>query len=53
MNVKELIAELEDCYDKDLEVGYDVSTTHVELLVGDDGSHPNSSSIMIPKPDWC
>ncbi len=53
MNVKELIKELEGCHDKDMEVGYEVNRTSLELLVGEDSDNINSNSITIPKPEWC
>ena len=55
MNVKELITELEDCQDKEMEIGYELypRSGDLELLVGEDGSDKHAKGITITKPEWC
>ena len=52
MNVSELIRELEKCPEKDMEVGYEVKTDGVELLIGEYADNPNARGINIPNPSW-
>jgi len=53
MNVHELVKELENCHNKDMEVGFQVERTSLELLIGEDADDKDSVSITIPKPEWC
>jgi len=52
MTVKELIEELER-YDKDLEVGYEIGRTSIDLLIGEDPDDKKSGTITIDEPEWC
>uniref|UniRef100_A0A6M3LUL4 Uncharacterized protein n=1 Tax=viral metagenome TaxID=1070528 RepID=A0A6M3LUL4_9ZZZZ len=52
MNVIELIGELEKCPNKDMEVGYEVKTDQLELLIGEDADNPDARGINIPATKW-
>lgn len=50
MKVKELIEALRGV-NQEAEVGYEISTNHIDLLIGEDPD--TGESIYLEKPKWC